>query len=418
MRFFLLLILLLSSSIVFPLFVHCQSSGKNASPLLKIGTQLWMVDNLDVSHLRNGDPIMQAKSMNEWHYADSAKISAWCYPNFDETNIKLGKLYNFFAVNNSIGLAPNGWDIPTNADWDILVDFLGDEITGGAKLQAVDKISNNKIVKMSGSFYNQCPGSVNFDGFWGVGQSYSWWSSTNENETNWVRGISKSGPCRRYLGTTWGGGYAVRCISTRSSVGNFEGYEERYQLLDSTYNLVKIGNQIWSERNLSAKFFNNGDTILFVSNAEDWQKANRQHKSAWCYFDDRPINGKNFGLMYNWYAINDPRGIAPIGWHVPSKNDWLELLHNLGDSTAGCDLKSNVTWYGNVTNKSGLSIFSAGGRNMYGFFHLGLGGSTAFWTSTEASNETAYDIFLGDDCKVSSGDTEKSHGYYLRCIKD
>ncbi len=188
--------------------------------------------------------------------------------------------------------------------------------------------------------------------------------------------------------------------------------------MDSTYNLVKIGNKIWSERNLSAKFFNNGDTILFVSNAEDWQKANSQQKSAWCYFDDRPINGKNFGLMYNWYAINDPRGVAPIGWHVPSKNDWLELLHNLGDSTAGCDLKSNVTWYGNVTNKSGLSVFSAGGRNMYGVFHLGLGGSTAFWTSTEASKETAYDIFLGDDCKVYSGDTEKSHGYYLRCIKD
>ncbi len=179
MRFFLLLFLLLGSSIVIPLFVHCQSSGKNASPLLKIGTQLWMADNLDVSHLRNGDTIMQAKSMNEWRYADSAKISAWCYPNFDETNIKLGKLYNFFAVNNSIGLAPNGWDIPTNADWDFLVDFLGDEITGGIKLQAVDKISNNKIFKLSGSFYNQCPGSVNFDGFWGVGQSYSWWSSTN-----------------------------------------------------------------------------------------------------------------------------------------------------------------------------------------------------------------------------------------------
>lgn len=371
--FFIFWIIVISLAI--PAFVFCQSKGNHFAASLKIGSQVWMADNLDVTHFRNGEPIMQAKSMKDWSYADSANIPAWCYPDFDESNIKLGKLYNCYAVNYDAGLAPKGWSIPTDVDWDIMVDFLGDEITGGIKLQAVDQIKKNKVLKGKASFYNQCPGSMNLDGFWGAGYNYFWWSSKNEMESNYVRSFSKWGPSSSFYGATHGAGFPIRCIALKTTVSYVDEYEEKYQILDSTYNELKIGNQIWSERNLSTKFFKNGDTILFVSNAQDWQLANEQQKPAWCYYDDKPKNGKNYGLMYNWYAVNDARGLAPTGWHIPSDKEWGDLLKNFDDSTAACDLKDKLTWWGKATNKSGLNIFAAGGRNMYGVFHFGLSGS-------------------------------------------
>ncbi len=82
---------------------------------------------------------------------------------------------------------------------------------------------------------------------------------------------------------------------------------------------VKIGNQVWTSKNLDVEQFNNGDKIPEAKTNEEWNLANKNKTSAWCYYDNDNKNGMKYGKLYNWYAITDPRGIAPKGWHIPSK---------------------------------------------------------------------------------------------------
>ena len=93
---------------------------------VKIGNQTWMAENLNVSTFRNGDQIIEVKSFEEWEKAGYEQRPAWCYYNNDSQNgVIYGKLYNWYAVSDSRGLAPEGWHIPTTNEWDILTSFLG-----------------------------------------------------------------------------------------------------------------------------------------------------------------------------------------------------------------------------------------------------------------------------------------------------
>jgi len=81
---------------------------------------------------------------------------------------------------------------------------------------------------------------------------------------------------------------------------------------------VKIGNQTWSKTNLEVKTFRNGDTIPEAKTDEEWQKAAKEGKPAWCYYK----NKKKYGsILYNWYAVNDSRQLAPEGYHIPNDDE-------------------------------------------------------------------------------------------------
>jgi uncharacterized protein (TIGR02145 family) len=93
-----------------------------------IGTQTWMAENLNVSTFRNGDPITEAKNIDEWIKADKNKQPAWCYYDNDPKNgLKYGKLYNWHAVKDYRGLADKGWHVPSEEEWKQLTDYLGSE---------------------------------------------------------------------------------------------------------------------------------------------------------------------------------------------------------------------------------------------------------------------------------------------------
>ncbi len=103
----------------------------------KIGKQVWMTKNLDVSTFRNGDSIPHAKNSDQWKYASENKIPAWCYNDYDETNgKKYGKLYNYYAVSDRRGLAPKGFHIPSLDEWKILIEALGGEEIAGKILKS------------------------------------------------------------------------------------------------------------------------------------------------------------------------------------------------------------------------------------------------------------------------------------------
>jgi uncharacterized protein (TIGR02145 family) len=113
------LLLMFFFSLTFVLHTQAQSFKST-----KIGKQVWMAENLNVDKFRNGDPIQEVKSQQDWIIADSLKIPVWCYVDFDQAkNKSYGKLYNWYAVSDSRGLAPIGWHVPTKEEWTTLIDY-------------------------------------------------------------------------------------------------------------------------------------------------------------------------------------------------------------------------------------------------------------------------------------------------------
>lgn len=89
---------------------------------------------------------------------------------------------------------------------------------------------------------------------------------------------------------------------------------------------VKIGNQIWMKMNLNVDKFRNGDPIPQAKNDDEWLEADSLKRPAWCYMNYDSENGKIYGKCYNWYAVYDKRGLAPTGWHIPTKEEWVKLI--------------------------------------------------------------------------------------------
>ena len=93
---------------------------------------------------------------------------------------------------------------------------------------------------------------------------------------------------------------------------------------------VTIGTQVWMTKNLDVAKFRNGDPIPEAKTDEEWEKAGENKQPAWCNYDNNPANGTKYGKLYNWHAVNDPRGLAPEGYHVPTDAEWTILENFLG----------------------------------------------------------------------------------------
>lgn len=204
-----------------------------------------------------------------------------------------------------------------------------------------------------------------------------------------------------------------------------------------SYESVKICNQTWMKKNLDVSRYRNGDIIPQVTDSLQWANLKT---GAWCYYNNDSTRGKIYGKLYNWYAVNDARGLAPKGWHVPTDEEWKELEMCLGMSKADADtaglrgtseggkLKSTGTieshdglWYSpntGATNSSGFSAIPAGYRYNYGiFFNIGVSGG--WWSSTESSfllPWIRYIYYNNDDIYRTS--CFKAWAYSVRCVKD
>lgn len=150
-----------------------------------------------------------------------------------------------------------------------------------------------------------------------------------------------------------------------------------------TLNQVTVGKQVWMTENLEVDKFRNGDTIPEAKTAEEWKTACENKQPAWCYYDNDSDNGVKYGKLYNWYAVNDPKGLAPSGWHVPADAEWMILKETQGRD-AGIKLKSTSGWEdeSNGNNKSGFSGLPGGLRTNGGDFYES-GKHTGWWSSTE-----------------------------------
>jgi len=206
-----------------------------------------------------------------------------------------------------------------------------------------------------------------------------------------------------------------------SSCGGGASKEEDTPKEDGASKEVTIGKQVWMTENLNVDKFRNGEVIPEAKTVGEWKAHSDAEEAAWCYYDNNPANAEKYGKLYNWYAVNDPRGLAPKGWHVPTDEEWTQLTDYLGGvEKAGAKMKSKNGWNdnGNGTNSSGFSGLPGGYCSNIGTFD-GSGESGGWWSSTEDSAGNAWSRYMVNYVGgVARYGSYKGGGFYVRCLKD
>jgi uncharacterized protein (TIGR02145 family) len=186
----------------------------------------------------------------------------------------------------------------------------------------------------------------------------------------------------------------------------------------NTYNTVQIGLQCWMKSNLNVSRYRNGDSITIGHSNVQWDSVSTGLYRL--YDSSTPFNSQ-FGKLYNWYTINDTRGICPTGWHVPTVAEWSVLVETLGGHMiAGGALKSTESYFynGYGTNSSGFTGLGGGVCGLYyGINSVGETGN--YWSSSLAVN--GYPSFYRltfDNINVGSYSSDPRVGMSLRCTRD
>lgn len=194
----------------------------------------------------------------------------------------------------------------------------------------------------------------------------------------------------------------------------------------NVYKTVIIGTQTWMAENLRTCMYSNGDDIFHGTDQKTWSNSSSLKGAFYGLQDDYLIRGN----LYNWYAVNNYRGLAPKGWHIASKNDWQILIDYLGgEKIANRKLQDTRTKYwhsGNsgATNETGFSAVQCG--FVISFFRESTNG-TNWWTSTKNNNNSPWTVVMfgtdkdiyggGGSMNISDG-LNWDVGFSVRCIKD
>jgi uncharacterized protein (TIGR02145 family) len=189
----------------------------------------------------------------------------------------------------------------------------------------------------------------------------------------------------------------------------------------NAYHTVTIGTQIWLKENLKTTVFLNGDSIIKLKDNASWGKTT---SSAYCEYDNTFANSEIYGMLYNWYAVNDSRNIAPNGWHVSSDEDWNKLIKYLGtDDFLGGKLQEAGTSHwpspnSFATNESGFTALPGGARDLDGTFG-GIGLWGFWWTSTQFGLFPAATYWnINPEGYLVREALENQAGFSVRCVKD
>ncbi len=242
-------------------------------------------------------------------------------------------------------------------------------------------------------------------------------------KTNEVAGLGNF--INNITNLTFGTTYYVRAYATNSigtNYGNEVSFTTPKSITDidgNSYQIVGICNQIWTTNNLNVTKYRNGDSIPQVTDPIAWSTLTT---GAWCYYSNNTANGPIYGKLYNWYAVNDSRGLAPMGWHIPSDLEFTTLSNCLGgESIAGGKMKATTLWDSpnlGASNSSGFSSLPGGVRYSNGTFQF-QGYSSNYWTST--SNNTT--VFYRNNVSVNAimfkgTDGNTNSALSVRCVKD
>lgn len=350
-------------------------------------------------------------------------------------------LYIFICM-QSVGVFCQNPSIPS------IRIFKSDRSIITYSLKDIDSIINISIepVKLTVELkekYNpslECTGKITFNGNDSITQFGFCWSKT-ENPTI----ASENIYCKSPDGINFSGRFYTMTKNTkyyiRAFAYNQTGISYSNQIEETTLNSddIKIGSQEWNQKNLDVFTFRNGDSIYQAKNLQEWNELSDMYggKPSWCYYKFDEKNREKYGKLYNWFAVTDSRGLAPNGYHIPSQQEWINLISYLGgEGNASLKLKypSGWDWY-TGDNSSEFSALPGGYFNPHEEFYSGLdyifqgeGQHGYWWTSSkgalnmkEAGRPVAYNLnllsgHLGPIIRVV--DFWRNYGVSVRCIKD
>ncbi|MFH2047969.1 MAG: FISUMP domain-containing protein, partial [bacterium] len=233
---------------------------------------------------------------------------------------------------------------------------------------------------------------------------------------------------RAYAINSIGTGYGLIDSFTTSaieygSVTGCDGYE---------YTTVKIGEQWWMMENLRDTCYRNGDPIANITDNTEWELLD---SGAYCEYGNNSANSSVYGMLYNWFVVNDPRGITPEGWRVPTDNDWKELEAFLGISDSEIDF---TTWRGTneggklketgtahwdtpnfgATNETGFGLLGAGYRDSDAEYEQ-LKSYSQLWSSTRTGGEYVLTRgFYFNEARIYRTHAGEKSGFSIRCVKN
>ena len=213
------------------------------------------------------------------------------------------------------------------------------------------------------------------------------------------------------VGTAYSNQIKLTTNTASTTISDIEG---------NTYNTINIGNQIWMTSNLSTSRFRNGVYIPYILNSTQW--ATTKSPALSFYNHDNNFES-NYGKQYNWYAVADPQGLCPVGWHIPTNSDWTILSDNLGGlNLAGGRMKNAGTTFwifpSNGTNSSGFNGLPGGFRNVDGTFGILLH-NAYWWSATDENEQKAFSrSIVYTDNVLSVNSSLKNQGFSVRCLKD
>jgi uncharacterized protein (TIGR02145 family) len=331
-----------------------------------IGRQTWMAENMNYKTITD----------------------SWCYDDSNANCEIYGRLYTWDSTRNA---CPNGWVVPNDKDWEILLNFVGGSNIAGKMLKSDTwgGIDSYGFAALPGGFRHP------MNGFEYIGTDANWWTRTPASGGAYYFYYTE--PNSTKIGKHALGGWdgrSVRCITSESSSA-----DSNIVVIDTnsfidvrdnrTYRSVTIGRQTWMAENLKYETINN----------------------SWCYRDST-VNCNIYGRLYTWNAADSA---CPKDWHLPQKSDWDSLVVFVGGfDIAGKVLKSEDA---GGTNDYGFSAEMGGFRHpSNGITYIGIDGN--WWTSTASGNGYYFFGMKSDEDSVYSYVHAGGDGRSVRCIKD
>jgi uncharacterized protein (TIGR02145 family) len=228
----------------------------------------------------------------------------------------------------------------------------------------------------------------------------------------------------------WGFSIGFRIVCEKKLEQTIEGGTVT-DIDKNVYKTAVIGKYVWMAENLKTTTLNNGTKIPNITGNSNWAGLST---GAYCWYNDNKTNADTYGALYNWYIVNT--GIlCPIGWRVPSDNEWkylegyVDSIHGVGDSVwnnsglrgidAGKRLKAISGWRlgGNGSDDFSFSALP-GGERLNSFNNTG--GSSGFWWSSNENGASSawYRCITYSFEEVARDIHPKKMGFSVRCLKD
>lgn len=175
---------------------------------------------------------------------------------------------------------------------------------------------------------------------------------------------------------------------------------------------VLIGTDTWMTHNLDVAEYRNGDPIPEAKSAADWDGYAQKKTGCWCYYNNDTANRAKHGKLYNWYAVNDVRGLAPRGWRVPAVEDWNNLLKAIGGK------KNTIQLFRSKEKGVGFNGHYSGGRGVNGVF-IYQGAYAYWWTTTRRNAGSGFAMMsYQGGLPMKKWNLKKETGASVRCLAE